>query len=109
MADRKAMLLQMWENDSKDDFICFALAKEYEKEGDLVEAKKYYETLQSNNPDYVGLYYHLGKLLEAQEDPTAAFQTYKTGMTIAKKIGDQHALSELATAKLELGDDEDFE
>jgi hypothetical protein len=30
-------------------------------------------------------------------------------MAVAKKIGDQHALGELAGAKLALGDDEDFE
>ncbi len=109
MGNRKAMLLQMWENDSKDDFVCFALAKEYEKEDDLAKAKSYYEMLKNNNPEYVGLYYHLGKLLEAQEQFSSAFSTYKEGIAVAKKIGDQHALSELAAAKLELGDEEDFE
>ena len=30
-------------------------------------------------------------------------------MEVAKQQGDQHALSELAGAKLQLGDDDDFE
>lgn len=109
MTNRKALLQQMLEKDPKDEFVCFALAKEYEKEGDLDHARKYYELLRSNNEDYVGLYYHLAKLLEAQALPVEAFQVYKDGMAVAKKVGDQHALSELAGAKMELGDDDDFE
>ena len=40
--------------------------------------------------------------------PTA-WKTYNEGMEVARAAGDQHALSELAGARLELGDEEDFE
>ena len=69
----------------------------------------FYEKLRDEQANYVGTYYHLGKLLEKLERPADAFATYKLGMQIAKKEGDQHSLSELAGAKLNLGDDDDFE
>lgn len=93
----------------EDSFLRYALAKEYEKLGQLETALHHFQQIQSDDPDYVGMYYHLGKLYEKVAQPHLAFQTYKTGMVVAKKLGDQHALSELAGAKLALGDDDDFE
>jgi len=93
----------------KDSFLTFALAKEYEKLGDKKLALEQYLTLIENDPNYVGTYYHLGKLYEQLEEYATAFQTYKDGMKITRAAGDQHAFSELAGAKLNLGDDEDFE
>ena len=93
----------------KDSFLTFALAKEYEKLGDKKQALEQYLTLVKNDPNYVGTYYHLGKLYEQLEEFATAFQTYKDGMKVTRAAGDQHAYSELAGAKLNLGDDEDFE
>ncbi|MEM9824149.1 MAG: tetratricopeptide repeat protein, partial [Bacteroidota bacterium] len=68
-----------------------------------------YLELCQKHPDYVGTYYHLGKLYERKESFSEAFETYREGMRIAKAAEDRHALNELAGAKLNLGDDEDFE
>ena len=106
---RLQQLFAFLENSPKDSFITFAIAKEYEGLGNDQKALAYYLELCKNDADYVGTYYHLGKLYEKLERLDTAFQTYKDGMAIAKKMGDQHALSELAGAKLALGDDEDFE
>ena len=92
-----------------DAFLNFALAKEYEGLGADDKALEVYQKLCKEQPDYVGTYYHLGKLYEKRGAIEQAFQTYKSGMAVAKTAGDQHALSELAGAKLSLGDDEDFE
>ncbi|MEM9991348.1 MAG: tetratricopeptide repeat protein [Bacteroidota bacterium] len=92
-----------------DAFVLFAIAKEYEGLGQRDKALIYYLKIKDTHPNYVGLYYHLGKLYEVLQDFPTAFQTYKTGITVAKEAGDQHAMQELAGAKLELGDDEDFE
>jgi hypothetical protein len=51
----------------------------------------------------------LGKLYEHFEKAAEAFQTYTTGMAVSKKQGDQHSMNELAGARLNLGDEEDFE
>jgi len=82
-----------------DSFITFAIAKEYEKTGDTNEALKHYLMIAEHDPQYVGLYYHLGKLYEERGDIPTAISTYKQGMNIAKAAGDDHAYSELAGAK----------
>ncbi|MCR9289522.1 MAG: tetratricopeptide repeat protein [Bacteroidetes bacterium] len=106
---RLEQLYNFLENSPNDSFLLFAIAKEYEKLQDKESALKYYLKLTKEDPDYVGTYYHLGKLYERLDQITTAFFTYKRGMVIAKKINDQHAFSELAGAKMELGDDDDFE
>ncbi len=92
-----------------DTFVIYALAKEYEMLGDLEKALHQFQHLLKVDPKYVGAYYHLGKLYEQLEQPETAFQTYRQGMAVARELGDQHALSELAGAKLNLGDEEDFD
>ena len=83
-----------------DSFITFAIAKEYEKTGDTDEALKHYLMIAEHEPKYVGLYYHLGKLYEERGDIAAAISTYEQGMKVAKTVGDDHAFSELAGAKM---------
>ncbi len=105
---RLKQLFNFLETSPGDSFILFAIAKEYEKVDMFDKALIYYLDLTKNDPDYVGTYYHLGKLYEAIDQSAKAYLTYKTGMEIAKRIGDQHAFNELAGAKLELEDDDDF-
>lgn len=100
----KAMLA-----DSPDDsFLLFALAKEYEGQQQDDLALQHYLQLQQQDPAYVGLYYHLAKLYERQGRADDAWRTYSAGMEVARQQQDRHALSELAGARLELGDEEDF-
>lgn len=108
-SQRLQQLFGFLESMPNDAFLVFAVAKEYEGLENWEKALEYYLQLTEKHTDYVGTYYHLGKLYERLDKIPTAFQTYKTGMQIAKKAGDRHALSELAGAKLELGDDEDFE
>lgn len=104
MTDRRQRLLQLLESSPADSFLLFALAKEFEAAGEKSQALEYYMQLQQSDPGYVGLYYHLGKLYESREDYTNAIQTYKNGIAISRKAGDQHAASELAGALLNLED-----
>ncbi len=108
-SDRLQQLLSMLKNSPNDSFLNFAVAKEYEGSNDDKNAFKFYLQLVENDSNYVGTYYHLGKLYEKSEDFEKAFSTYKEGMKVAKSQNDQHAFNELAEAKLNLGDDEDFE
>lgn len=103
--DRLTMLQSLHNNDPKDSFVRFALAKEYEKLNDFNKALQYYTDLKMDDPDYVGLYYHLAKLLEALDNDEAAMAIYDEGIAIAKKFKDFHALSELNNARtnLEMG------
>jgi tetratricopeptide (TPR) repeat protein len=108
-SDRLQQLLSLLKNNPNDSFVNFAIAKEYENFNDHENALKYYLQLVEQDKMYVGTYYHLGKLYEKMEEPGLAFSTYKDGMKVARELGDQHAYNELAGAKLNLGDDEDFD
>lgn len=106
--DRLTYLRQLLGESPQDTFIIYALAKEYEGRGDDDQALTYYQQLLTLDPDYVGAYYHLGKLQEKLDQAVTAFATYSKGMETAHKLGDQHAYSELAGARLQLGDEDDF-
>ena len=98
-------LQELLTDDPKDEFVNYAVAQEYLKQENYEEAIKRFEILKAINQDYVGLYYHLAHAQIEADKPVEAMTTYETGITIAKKVGDQHALSELLNAKtnLELG------
>lgn len=85
-----------------DCFLQHALALENIKIGNDEEARRLFEEILNRDPDYIGSYYHLGKLLERNDKPDEAIQVYEKGMTAAKKAGDNHAFGELRGAYEEL-------
>ncbi len=107
MTDRIQMLLDMHQESPEDTFVLFALGKEHQSQKDWKQALHFYQLLIQTDEEYVGVYYHLGKLYEAQSQLEKAINTYKKGIEIATKVGDLHAKSELAGACMSI--DEDFE
>jgi tetratricopeptide (TPR) repeat protein len=81
-----------------DPFLHYALASEWLKIGELNKAQEKFEWIVQQFPDYVGTYYHLGKLYEERSATESAISTYEKGLEIAKKIGDRHAFNELRGA-----------
>ncbi len=108
MAQRLQLLQQILEKSPNDSFALFAVAKEYEGQGNPEQALEFYQRLLQTDPGYVGLYYHLGKLYLKINRPDDALQTYRTGMEVARKAGDMHAYGELNGARLEIDEDDDF-
>lgn len=95
---RLAKLLEFLESEPDDSFILYALATEYNALNDIENAFMYYLKLVNNHPNYVGTYYHLGKLYEKQDQKDKAIEIYQKGMQIARTKRDMHALSELQGA-----------
>lgn len=95
---RLAKLLNFLESDPNDPFVLYALATEYNSANDQEQAFYYYLKLVSEHPDYVGTYYHLGKLYEKTGDKDTAIGIYQKGMLSARKKNDMHAYSELQGA-----------
>ena len=83
-----------------DSFLLFALAKEYEKGGKEDKALAQYRKLTDKAPNYVGTYYHLGKLHEERDEIPEAMAAYEKGMLVAQEQGDSHAYHELQGARL---------
>lgn len=100
--ERLQKLESMLEERPTDTFLLFAIAKEYESDGQLDKTLKHYLELQKVDPEYMGLYYHLGKLYASIQEEQLALKVYKQGIELAKKKSDFHALSELNNAKMEL-------
>jgi len=95
-------LLRFLQESPKDSFLAFAIAKEYETAGQINKALNYYNNLKNNDPEYIGVYYHLGKIYEMIQQETLAKETYTQGINLAKKQGDFHSLSELNNARTNL-------
>lgn len=100
MPDRLDQLLTFYEEDPNDNFVRFALAQEYLKRDATERALDLFEELVDTDPDYVGTYYHLGKLYERLNRTDEAIETYDHGITVARKQQDTKNLSELQDAKL---------
>jgi len=101
-------LLEFIKNEPEDEFLKYALATEYLRLNQSEKALWYYEDLINNHPNYIGTYYHLGKLYEALGRKQDAVNIYEKGMQITKEKRDNHAFSELQTVYREAtGYDED--
>ena len=108
--DRLAALLDFHHADPDDAFTRFALAQEYLKRDEPAQALAFFEALVRDHPDYVGTYYHLGKLYETLGRAESAAGVYRSGIAAATRAGDAHARSELQGALLAaegLGFDDD--
>ena len=102
MHARLERLKELLKQSPDDTFIRFAIAKEMEKSGRESEALDMMVALIQDNPEYIGAYYHIAALMTGFEDVTGALRIYDKGMEIASKLGDNHALNELKTAKMNL-------
>ncbi|MFP4229142.1 MAG: tetratricopeptide repeat protein [Salinivenus sp.] len=98
--NRLEHLKSFHEEDPDDPFTRFALAQEHLKQDDVDEALSFFEDLVETDPDYVGTYYHLGKLYERLDRQEDAIATYERGIEVAREQGEQKTVSELKDAKL---------
>jgi len=100
-------LKEYLENDPDDSFTKFALALEYRKLNDLESARKLFEDIHTKDPDYIGLYYHLGDIYTELNDNKKAIATYREGIEKARNTNEQKTLSELQAALMSLELDEE--
>jgi tetratricopeptide (TPR) repeat protein len=96
--DRISKIKEYLKEMGEDSFLEHALALEYIKMGNETEAQKLFEQILKREPDYLGSYYHLGKLLERIGDAEKAIGVYKKGMEVAKSAKDSHSYNELQSA-----------
>lgn len=108
MGNRLQQLIEFLKENPGDAFLTYALATEHLKLGHTEVALRHYEALVNDHPDYVGTYYHLGKLYEALGRKADAVVTYEKGMQAARNKRDMHALSELQGAhRVATGEDDE--
>jgi Tfp pilus assembly protein PilF len=100
--ERVEKLKEFLEQNPADSFVQHALALEYIKTGNDVEAQKLFEDILQREPGYIGSYYHLAKLFERNGNTDLAIKWYQSGMDQAKIAGEEHAYNELKSAWEEL-------
>ena len=98
IVNRVEKILEYLRQTPNDNFLRHALALEYIKAGNDEKAQPLFEEILSDSPDYIGSYYHLGKLLERKGETENAILCYEKGMQAAKVANDQHAYNELQAA-----------
>jgi hypothetical protein len=99
--DRIRMLKQYAEEDPGDPFNHYALALEYLKV-DAGEARRLFEYLITNHPDYLPAYYPFAQLLSENKENQKAEVTIQMGIEIARAAGDLKTLHELQSAHQDL-------
>ncbi len=92
---RLQKLLNFLESEPNDPFLKYALATEYLSAKDFDKSLEFYENLLTNHPEYVGTYYHAGKLYEQMDRKAEAIATYQKGMEVSRSAKNMHAFSEL--------------
>lgn len=98
MSERLKQLKSFLQETPNDAFLHYAIATELQQLGRVEEAREGFEALVRNFPDYVGTYYHLGKLYETLSMTEEAIQTYEKGIAAATFAKNHHALNELKQA-----------
>lgn len=88
-----------------DTFSKFALALELLKQEDVAKAQILFESILKQDPEYLGVYYHLGKLYESLDKADKAITMYEKGILISEKQQDRRTLSELREALINLQSD----
>src|SRR5690606_6202887 len=107
---RIEQLRQFLKETPDDPFLHYALTMEYIKLGRHDEALENFEKLVEDYPDYLGTYYHFGKLLEKQGEKDRAANVYNLGINLARSKRNMHALGELQGALnllIGFGEDDD--
>ena len=100
--DRMKKILSLLEDQPDDQFLNYALAQEYQRQENYELAIRQYRRLKEINEEYVGLYYHLADCLTQLGTKSEAMMVYDEGIIVAKRLNDQHALSELQNARMNL-------
>lgn len=92
-----------------DSFVKFALALELLKENQVTKAQVLFESVLEQDPGYLGVYYHLGKLYERQNRPADASRLYQKGISVARKQNQKKTEFELAEALEQLKQESDHD
>ena len=100
--NRIEILKGFLDENPNDSFSRYALALELVKLGQNDDAVREFETVKGNDPNYVATYFQLGQLYRKLGQHHEAEKTFRNGMTIAAKAGDEHTKSELEAALQEL-------
>jgi tetratricopeptide (TPR) repeat protein len=109
MNPRIDQLKEFLKEDPNDSFLIYALSLEYVKENQVNFAIETLLDLNNRNPNYLAVYYQLGKLYQSMGEIEKATVFFDKGMILAKKEGNIKTFSELKEAKNVMLDIDEFD
>ena len=98
MSKRLAMLESIVASGNADPFAWYGLGMEYRREGRLEEALATFGKLRNLHPDYLPVYLMAGQVLLDDKRRDEAREWLATGVALAEKQNNAHALGELTSA-----------
>lgn len=96
--NRLETFLKIVENDPSDSFAKYALGLEYCSVKENEKAIEIFEGLKSDDPNYLAVYYQLGKVYEVQGDIESAKKIFEKGIYVATSQSEFHTREELQQA-----------
>lgn len=109
-SEKIAKLAMYLKKNPNDSFSKFALALELLKQNEVTKSRVLFESILKQDPEYLGVYYHLGKLYEQIGFLQQAHDLYTEGIELAKNQKNGKTESELKDAleliKIELDHEE---
>jgi tetratricopeptide (TPR) repeat protein len=107
--DKIKQLAQNVRNNPSDSFSKFALALELLKNNQPHKALALFESIYTLDPEYLGVYYHLGKLYQLMNRFQDAKTCFKEGIVVAEHRNEERTLSELKEALTLLEEEKNYE
>lgn len=105
-SSRLQQLYEMLKAEPNDAFLNYALAVEFEKGGKIDDAIAHLQKMIKSHPDYLAIYYKLGKLFEDQQKFNEAKASYLLGRELAVKQNNKKTLNEIEEALWLIEDEE---
>ena len=103
MTNSKLQFLQKSiEEDPRNAFAHFALAREYLKINEREKARVKYDYLIQQFPEYGGTYYHYAIHLLEEDEMESAHRVIDQGIKILKQNNESHLLSELLALRAQI-------
>lgn len=97
-----SQLARSIQKDPTDTFSKFALALELIKVNRVEKARILFEAILKQDPEYLGVYYHLGKLYQRRGLYNEAETLFRDGVKLAEKKNELRTKSELSEAIIQL-------
>lgn len=98
MAENIKRLAKILKANPNDSFTKFALALELLKKNEVTKSRVLFESILEQEPDYLGVYFHLGKLYEQIGSSEKAKNLYTAGIDLAEEQNNQRTKLELQDA-----------
>ena len=104
MSTRLEQLQQMLVQEPQDEFLQYAIAFEYFSLNNFEKAIDCFNDILKTNPDYLAVYYQMGKCYEELKQVNNAISIYTKGVELAQKQNKTKTLNELREALFLLED-----